>query len=78
MIDFGLSREIAEHEELTGVAGTIYTMAPEVLQGHHSKPADLWSVGVVAYMLMSSQVRLEDHASICVLTVYPNILVPAC
>ena len=55
LIDFGLSREILEHEELTEKAGTIYTMAPEVIKGNYSKQADLWSVGVIAYMLMSSQ-----------------------
>jgi len=30
-------------------------MAPEVLAGRYSKQADLWSVGVISYMLMSSQ-----------------------
>jgi serine/threonine protein kinase len=32
-----------------------YTMAPEVLRGSYTKQADLWSVGVMAYMLVSSQ-----------------------
>jgi serine/threonine protein kinase len=54
LIDFGLSRAFG-NEELTDGVGTIYTMAPEVIKGSYTKQADLWSVGVIAYMLMSSQ-----------------------
>eukprot|EP00977_Amphora_coffeiformis_P029748 scaffold42723_cov214-Amphora_coffeaeformis.AAC.2 len=32
LIDFGLSKEIKEHEKLDEGAGTIYTMAPEVIK----------------------------------------------
>ena len=40
---------------LTEGVGTIYTMAPEVLKGSYTNDADVWSVGVIAYMLLSSQ-----------------------
>lgn len=39
---------------LTDRVGTIYTMAPQVLQGVYSSQADLWAVGVIAYMLLST------------------------
>jgi serine/threonine protein kinase len=54
LIDFGLSRVYQDTAHLTDIAGTIYTMAPEVLQGFHTEKADLWSIGVLAYMLLVS------------------------
>ena len=33
----------------------MYTMAPEVLKGDYNNRADVWAVGVLAYMLLSSQ-----------------------
>lgn len=58
LIDFGLSKVYGSekrHQTLTEGVGTIYTMAPEVLKGSYTKQADVWSVGVIAYMLLSSQ-----------------------
>ena len=55
LIDFGLSKKYGKDEELMEGVGTIYTMAPEVLKGNYTEAADLWSVGVIAYMLLSSQ-----------------------
>jgi len=63
LIDFGLSKIYgnggagpgAKSQTLTEGVGTIYTMAPEVLKGSYTKQADVWSVGVIAYMLLSSQ-----------------------
>jgi serine/threonine protein kinase len=55
LIDFGLSKTYGEGQEMHDGVGTIYTMAPEVLKGNYTAQADLWSVGVIAYMLLSSQ-----------------------
>lgn len=54
LIDFGLSKKYGDAHLTEGV-GTIYTMAPEVLKGKYTEKADMWSIGVVAYMLLSSQ-----------------------
>lgn len=53
LIDFGLSQVFGKDEMTEGV-GTIYTMAPEVLKGSYTKQADLWSIGVIAYVSRSS------------------------
>ena len=49
LIDFGLSRVYcasgADGDKLTDIAGTIYTMAPEVINGNHTEMADMWSIG---------------------------------
>ena len=37
------------------VAGTSYYMAPEVLRGDYSEEADMWSFGVVVFMLLSGR-----------------------
>lgn len=56
VIDFGLSKKFLNGKPgyMTERVGTIYTMAPQVLQGIYSSKADLWSVGVIAYMLLSA------------------------
>jgi len=56
VIDFGLSTKfLPEDRFMTEGVGTIYTMAPQVLQGVYTSQADLWSCGVISFMLLSSQ-----------------------
>lgn len=57
VIDFGLSKKFlpgnTTHFMQDGV-GTLYSMAPQVLQGIYTSQADMWAVGVIAYMLLSA------------------------
>lgn len=55
LIDFGLSKVYGDDLQLTEGVGTVYTMAPEVLKGKYTRKADIWSIGVITYMLLSSQ-----------------------
>jgi len=50
VIDFGLSRYSKNRME--SKVGTIYYVAPEVLFGEYTNKADIWSIGVVAYVLL--------------------------
>ena len=54
LIDFGLSQKFAAGEHLHALVGTVYTMAPELIHGDYDAKADIWSLGVIAFMLLSS------------------------
>ncbi|KAK3025620.1 hypothetical protein RJ639_042118 [Escallonia herrerae] len=51
-IDFGLSDFVRADEKLSDIVGSAYYVAPEVLHRSYSTEADVWSVGVVAYILL--------------------------
>jgi len=54
LIDFGLARKYNPKENLKVMFGTPEFVAPEVIKYERITPAtDLWSVGVIAYILMS-------------------------
>lgn len=53
LIDFGLSKHFAEHEQMRQVVGSAYYTAPEVLRGAYDQRCDIWSIGVIGYMLLS-------------------------
>lgn len=51
--DFGLSRIIESEVKMSTVCGTPGYCAPEVLRGQeYDEASDLWSVGVIAYILL--------------------------
>ncbi|CAM9920209.1 unnamed protein product [Scytosiphon promiscuus] len=52
IIDFGLSRFEDTNAVMTTRVGTPYYIAPEVLGRSYTKACDLWSIGVIAYILL--------------------------
>eukprot|EP00917_Polyrhabdina_sp_WS-2016_P023088 GHVP01049994.1.p1 GENE.GHVP01049994.1~~GHVP01049994.1.p1 ORF type:complete len:527 (+),score=116.82 GHVP01049994.1:1766-3346(+) len=53
IIDFGLSTYTDPQQRLKDKIGTAYYIAPEVLQGNYSEKCDIWSAGVILYILLS-------------------------
>lgn len=53
LIDFGLSKHFVEEQHMQQAVGSTYYVAPEVLQGSYGPKCDMWSMGVIAYMMVS-------------------------
>lgn len=63
LVDFGLARFLGAHDPTpggTGIEGTPYYMAPEVIQGEGYLPAsDVWSLGVVLHRMLSGRLPFD-------------------
>lgn len=53
VIDFGTSVHFRPNEKMKEIIGTSYYMAPELLQGNYNEKCDVWSCGVILYILLS-------------------------
>ena len=47
---------------VTGLVGTAYYVAPEVVQGVYNEKCDLWSLGVILFMLLSNYPPFDGHS----------------
>ncbi|KAE8702966.1 Calcium-dependent protein kinase 14 [Hibiscus syriacus] len=52
VIDFGLSIFYEPGERFSDIVGSPYYMAPEVLRRNYGKEIDIWSTGVILYILL--------------------------
>jgi len=55
MIDFGFSKHYLAKEHMHQIVGTSYYIAPEVLAKNYTQKSDLWSLGVIFFMLLSGR-----------------------
>lgn len=58
LIDFGLSSKVKkgfgdEAYMMESVVGSPYYIAPEVISGKYSHECDIWSIGVIMYVLLA-------------------------
>lgn len=62
IVDFGLSQIIGPNETSLDPFGTLSYVAPEVLlQKPYGKEVDLWSLGVIIYLLLSRVLPFDDE-----------------
>lgn len=52
IIDFGTSAKFSSGNKLTSKVGTPYYIAPEVLAKSYDEKCDVWSCGVILYILL--------------------------
>ncbi|KAL5567688.1 hypothetical protein UlMin_024263 [Ulmus minor] len=76
VIDFGLSDFIRPDQRLNDIVGSAYYVAPEVLHRSYSIEGDLWSIGVITYILLCGSrpfwARTESGIFRSVLRADPN------
>merc|ERR1711879_431836 len=52
IIDFGFACKVEDGQNLETRVGTAYYVAPEVLAGSYNHMCDLWSCGVIMYVML--------------------------
>lgn len=64
LIDFGLSKRYGVDQrkdtvKLKTIVGTPFYVAPEVLGGNYDKSCDIWSLGIILYILLCGSTPFE-------------------
>ncbi|CAB9496379.1 MAP kinase-activated protein kinase 2 (Fragment) [Seminavis robusta] len=53
VIDFGLATTLQEGQKITELVGKVHYLAPEVMEGSYGPKYDVWSAGIITYILLA-------------------------
>jgi calcium-dependent protein kinase len=66
LIDFGLSKIVMTSNKekclMSSVVGTLYYIAPEVLNCKYNEKCDIWSVGVILFIMLSGNLPFSGKS----------------
>jgi len=60
LIDFGFAKRMSPSKLCHTLCGTLLYIAPEVLDERYTEKADIWSIGVIAYLMLSGQLPWKN------------------
>ena len=61
LIDFGFAVQLEMGQRATEMCGTSAYIAPEVLRGDYSVECDVWSLGVITYVMLSGRLPFNGR-----------------
>ena len=67
IIDFDISANYLV-ETLNSICGSAYYIAPEVLRGHYTEKVDIWSLGIIFYILITGRPLVDGSNQMEILT----------
>jgi len=79
IIDFGLAKFVGPTEKCYESCGTLSYAAPELVDGKpYDKAADIWSLGVIAYLLISGVLPFHnlDDKKLMLQIIYEEVTYP--
>ena len=62
VIDFGTSQFFDPDEHMDKTYGTAYYIAPEILEKDYNEKCDVWSVGVIMYILLTGRPPFDGRS----------------